>query len=223
MGAVAEERGDYSLERCWWCGSPFPPKGAKLYCSAHCRRVAWRILNPEALRQESARFREKHPERAREIARQAYENHREVRLAQTAGWALANRDRKSAAQERRRAAELGAGGAGVDPAAWRALVAAAGGRCTYCGELRQLTMDHRIPLSRGGRHEIENITPACKPCNSRKHTRTEEEFRALLRREREGGVSEDDTPYVASGRGVPSDIDVGEQDIAVRRLDVHAA
>jgi len=84
-------------------------------------------------------------------------------------------------------------------------------------------MDHRIPLSRGGRHEIENITPACKPCNSRKHTRTEEEFRALLRREREGGVSEDDTPYVASGRGVPSGIDVGEQDVAVRRLDVHAA
>jgi 5-methylcytosine-specific restriction endonuclease McrA len=183
MVADAEEAGDYSLERCWWCGTPFPPRGAKVYCSTYCRRAAWWILNPDALKQASARFRENHPERAREIARQAYEKHREIRLAQSALWARANQDRKSVAEARRRAAKLSAGGAGVDPAAWLGLVAAAEGRCTYCGEVRPLTMDHRIPLIRGGRHEIENIIPACKPCNSRKHTRTEEEFRAFLRQE----------------------------------------
>jgi len=84
-------------------------------------------------------------------------------------------------------------------------------------------MDHRIPLSRGGRHEIENITPACKPCNSRKHTRTEEEFRAFLRREREGGVIEDEAPYGACNADALADIDVGEQDTPVRPGDVRAA
>jgi 5-methylcytosine-specific restriction endonuclease McrA len=59
-------------------------------------------------------------------------------------------------------------------------------------------MDHRLPLARGGRHEIENVIPACKSCNSRKHTRTEEEFRAFLHREDEGGVGEDEAPYLVS-------------------------
>lgn len=44
--------------------------------------------------------------------------------------------------------------------------------CAYC--LRtdaKLTIDHVIPLSRGGAHTQENIVPACQPCNSRKHAR----------------------------------------------------
>jgi len=45
------------------------------------------------------------------------------------------------------------------------------GRCYYCGGAfppDELTMDHLIPLSRGGRTERQNIVPACKECNSRK-------------------------------------------------------
>ena len=179
-------------------GTAFPPRGRKVYCSAYCRRAAWWVLNPDALRESSARFREKHPDRAREIARLAYERHREARLVQSARWAQANRDRKAAAEQRRRAAKRGTKGDGVEPAAWLALIAAADGRCTYCGELRRLTMDHRIPLSRGGGHEIDNVIPACKPCNSRKSTRTEEEFRAFLRDERERRMGESEGRYPAS-------------------------
>lgn len=58
-----------------------------------------------------------------------------------------------------------------------------------------MTMDHRVPLARGGRHEIQNVVPACKTCNSRKHTRTEAEFRDFLRSEGEFGVSEDEALY----------------------------
>lgn len=45
------------------------------------------------------------------------------------------------------------------------------GICYYCGEnvgAKQLTMDHIIPLVRGGRSNKGNIVPACKKCNSAK-------------------------------------------------------
>ncbi len=53
-----------------------------------------------------------------------------------------------------------------------------GGLCYYCGEPRPLSIDHKIPPSRGGSHDKENLCGACIPCNSRKGQRTEAEFRA---------------------------------------------
>jgi 5-methylcytosine-specific restriction protein A len=45
------------------------------------------------------------------------------------------------------------------------------GLCAYCGRnfpAGELTMDHVIPLSRGGVSERFNIVPACKNCNNKK-------------------------------------------------------
>jgi 5-methylcytosine-specific restriction endonuclease McrA len=40
--------------------------------------------------------------------------------------------------------------------------------CAYCGCGGNLTMDHVVPLIRGGRHSVGNIIPACRSCNSSK-------------------------------------------------------
>jgi 5-methylcytosine-specific restriction protein A len=45
------------------------------------------------------------------------------------------------------------------------------GVCHYCGQptpARDLTMDHIVPLARGGRSTKGNLVPACKDCNNRK-------------------------------------------------------
>jgi 5-methylcytosine-specific restriction endonuclease McrA len=47
----------------------------------------------------------------------------------------------------------------------------ANGVCHYCGNTfppAQLTMDHLVPLIRGGRSNKGNLVPACKECNTRK-------------------------------------------------------
>ena len=46
-----------------------------------------------------------------------------------------------------------------------------GGICHYCGQKVgrvQLTMDHVVPISRGGKSKKGNLVPACKECNNKK-------------------------------------------------------
>ena len=50
-------------------------------------------------------------------------------------------------------------------------------KCAYCGKpLRRFTQDHIIPLTAGGGYTRANIIPACKSCNSSKHTTPLEEW-----------------------------------------------
>ena len=54
------------------------------------------------------------------------------------------------------------------------------GVCYFCEQKfsrDQLTMDHLIPLSRGGRSTKKNIVVACKQCNSHKKNLTVAEIR----------------------------------------------
>ncbi|HPX61946.1 MAG TPA: HNH endonuclease [Deltaproteobacteria bacterium] len=45
------------------------------------------------------------------------------------------------------------------------------GRCHWCGGSfapEELTMDHIIPVARGGKASRNNVVPCCKECNSKK-------------------------------------------------------
>ncbi|MDE3115798.1 MAG: HNH endonuclease [Pseudomonadota bacterium] len=44
--------------------------------------------------------------------------------------------------------------------------------CQYCGAPEDLTFDHVLPRSRGGRTVWENVVAACAPCNLAKGGRT---------------------------------------------------
>lgn len=55
--------------------------------------------------------------------------------------------------------------------------------CLYCGERfarSNLTRDHIVPRSRGGRDGWTNVVTACRPCNNRKGQRTPTEAGMML-------------------------------------------
>jgi len=67
------------------------------------------------------------------------------------------------------------------------------GSCAYCGGTfpeRDLTMDHVVPVARGGRSVKGNVVASCKPCNARKKLLTPAE-QLLLARQVAGRASEE--------------------------------
>ena len=57
------------------------------------------------------------------------------------------------------------------------------GKCHYCGGTvspKELTMDHIVPLARGGRSAKNNLVPSCKDCNNRKKSMMPLEWEEFL-------------------------------------------
>jgi 5-methylcytosine-specific restriction endonuclease McrA len=84
-------------------------------------------------------------------------------------------DDETLRRERVRAREL------RQTAWWRRRIAA--GRCHYCRRevgAKALTLDHLVPLVRGGRSVRANMVPACKDCNSKKQSLLAWEWQAYL-------------------------------------------
>lgn len=74
-------------------------------------------------------------------------------------------DAEALRREKARAREL------RQSAWWKRRIAA--GVCHYCGRrvgAKALTLDHIVPIIRGGRSVRGNMVPACKDCNSKKQS-----------------------------------------------------
>lgn len=70
------------------------------------------------------------------------------------------------------------------PLTRRALFARDDYRCAYCGVrggMRDLTIDHVIPRSQGGRHNWQNVVACCRSDNHHKADRTPEQAGMTLR------------------------------------------
>lgn len=50
-----------------------------------------------------------------------------------------------------------------------------GFKCQYCGNNKELTIDHLIPKAKGGKTSWNNLVTACKNCNSKKGDYSPEE------------------------------------------------
>ena len=53
-----------------------------------------------------------------------------------------------------------------------------GNKCAYCGKdcVREYHIDHKLPLSRGGGNNINNLALSCPTCNWKKNNKTDIEF-----------------------------------------------
>jgi 5-methylcytosine-specific restriction endonuclease McrA len=113
--------------------------------------------NPEAVRQVNATWRRANADKVKAYEAKYRRAHPEVIVAQAA-----------LRRARKRQAPIN----DFTATQWRAMKALYDYRCVYCGKHQErLTQDHVIPLSKGGSHTWDNIVPACKSCNSKKHTK----------------------------------------------------
>lgn len=55
-----------------------------------------------------------------------------------------------------------------------------GNSCQYCGSGKNLTIDHVIPRSKGGKTEWKNLVTACHRCNTYKGDKTPEQVNMRL-------------------------------------------
>lgn len=74
------------------------------------------------------------------------------------------------------------------------------GHCAYCGFPRGRTIDHVLPLARGGCDWPDNLMPSCKDCNNAKANMTLNEFRSALFNVRFNIMPHKKTAFSEAGR-----------------------
>jgi 5-methylcytosine-specific restriction endonuclease McrA len=160
----------------------------ELNAKAAERLRQWRKDNPELARQKatekSQKFREANPdyhrgwyerniEREQKRSRQVMANLRRDRPELEREWKRRYREKNAEVVKEREREKTYARRARQpnSPELARLMADLVKQACVYCGSVENITIDHIVPLSRGGKHEASNLAPACFSCNSSKCNR----------------------------------------------------
>ena len=94
------------------------------------------------------------------------ENREKIRKTEKL-WRTKNPERAAMAWHRRRARKLNIEGSHT-VAEWTEILERHNYQCAHCGTTERISVDHIIPISKGGTDYASNLQPLCVPCNSRK-------------------------------------------------------
>lgn len=139
----------------------------------------WRGRNPQRVRvvtdvdrDRSRKWKAANAERVREYRRQLYfDRQKAENTAKVMEYRRLNPGKHAEIENRRRARFLESFVEAVDPAEVRTRVSGMCGICNGFVAITDQSLDHIIPLSKGGTHEYANIQLAHRICNSRKGAR----------------------------------------------------
>lgn len=123
------------------------------------RRERWRQENKDKVNAAQARRRAADPEKYRDRQR---------------AWKRANPDKVAADNHSRRSGRYDA-----DGRAYLSIIQR--DPCAYCGTTSRVEVDHIVPLSQGGENRWQNLSAACRTCNTRKNARSLLTFMAARR------------------------------------------
>jgi 5-methylcytosine-specific restriction endonuclease McrA len=133
-------------------------------------------MNAKKICARSTEWYAENKEHASEQSRARYQENRDERLVKGREWRKQNPDKvrvhSSNAKARRKKAP---GHHTVDDIA--AITKAQKGRCAACGKkTKRLTVDHIIPLKKGGSNWPKNLQMLCATCNGSKNAKDPEAF-----------------------------------------------
>lgn len=172
--------------------------GGCVVCAAE-RKKAWHKANIPYVLAKNKEWREANPEKYRAMRKAALQRYAEgnqarIKLSKqawreknptyhtmaSARWREANPEKALAIVHRRRAARVNNGGSySLDDL--QRIEGQQNGRCYwFCRMVFRLTIEHVVPLSRGGSNSADNIRLACPRCNRKKSNRMPLDFACSL-------------------------------------------
>lgn len=195
------EEKEVKLKPCVECGTPFEPRNARhQYCSGKCSDKVYNRKRRESAREFSRQWRKDNAERAHATAKEYRRTHKKEERARMRRWVNTPRGREAAraasrryyeskpevakalAAQRAKAYEEGSATPEMIERKWLD----SDRTCCICGDLIDegmsghdplgFTIEHDLPISRGGKHDIDNIFFSHKRCNSSKGRRTIAEY-----------------------------------------------
>jgi 5-methylcytosine-specific restriction endonuclease McrA len=116
--------------------------------------------------QYSIEYRKRTREHRLQYNREWYQNNKEYAAQYQYGYRYVNREQARNLVARRRTRRQENGVYHILPKELKRLYASP---CFYCGSKTSIHADHIIPISKGGRHSIGNLVPACSSCNLSKN------------------------------------------------------
>jgi 5-methylcytosine-specific restriction endonuclease McrA len=168
----------YAGGRTTWCTPCHQKQIKENYYKNREKRLAagsaWYQANKDKVRETKKIWRENNREKMREYYRQYRIDKPEIAKAAVAKWAKNNPTQPRASAAKRRVQKAANG---VFEISLKEISKLYRSNCVYCGQSGKMTMDHVIPVSRGGRHSVGNLVPACQSCNFSKHNHTIMEWR----------------------------------------------
>lgn len=179
------------MKRCSFCLNPLP-EGRKKYCSARCIKTVWYKLHltpknnpPRPCIICGKIFVKKFILDAKTCDKKCskkldYKKNKDRYIKRAAEWLKANPEKRREIYrknyhkyiiEKRISQRIRKMKSDISKSDWFKLCNALNFQCQLCFKTfpyEKLTIDHRIPISKGGTSSLLNIQPLCHGCNARK-------------------------------------------------------
>ena len=133
------------------------------------RRSAYRA-DPSRDRRNFSVYYKNNREYMLERAKRYYEENKDRvlpgrRLARRA-WGVLNSDKIRVSNKLHQQRKRAAGHLSIKE--WAGVLQKYGHKCLKCGHAENITIDHIVPISKGGTNAVTNLQPLCGKCNSSK-------------------------------------------------------
>jgi len=153
--------------------------GVEVYCR-ECNNARIRdkyAQNPQSKIQKTREYHLANPEWSKETLRKWHQENKErrynkvkERLATDPEFKIYRREVQTRSERERRAKKASTEVAKITKADYSKILDMYNNSCWICEtELTKVFWDHVQPLAKGGTHTVDNLRPACNPCNVRKN------------------------------------------------------